>query len=64
MGSEWIDRIHVAIVNGDVRALADRVLVLEAGAVVQRGTADALAAAPATDFVADFFEPLRHGVAG
>ncbi|MBM4183424.1 MAG: ATP-binding cassette domain-containing protein [Gemmatimonadetes bacterium] len=40
----------------DVRALGAEVLVLERGRVVQSGTVDALAASPATDFVAAFFE--------
>ena len=39
----------------DVRALAARVVVVEAGSVVQQGTAQELAAAPATEFVAEFF---------
>jgi molybdate transport system ATP-binding protein len=38
----------------DVAALADEVLVLERGAVVQRGTLDQLAADPATPWVARF----------
>lgn len=38
----------------DAEALADEVLVLEHGAVVQRGTLAALAAAPATAWVARF----------
>jgi ABC-type sulfate/molybdate transport systems ATPase subunit len=40
----------------DVRALGGPVYVIESGAVVQRGTADDLAAAPATEFVEAFFE--------
>lgn len=39
----------------DVRALGARVFVLEGGSIVQRGTADELAARPATEFVAEFF---------
>ncbi len=35
----------------DAAALADSVLVLEAGAVTQRGTLDELRAAPATPYV-------------
>ena len=38
----------------DAAALADEVLVVERGAVVQRGTLDELAAAPATPWVARF----------
>ena len=34
--------------------LADRVAVIDAGRVVQRGTAAELAASPASAFVADF----------
>jgi molybdate transport system ATP-binding protein len=37
----------------DAEALCGEVLVLEAGTVVQRGTLDALASAPATAFVAE-----------
>ena len=40
----------------DVRALGGPVYVIEGGSVVQRGTADDLAAAPATEFVEAFFE--------
>ena len=40
----------------DVRALEGPVYVLERGRVVQRGSADELAAAPATEFVEAFFE--------
>jgi len=38
----------------DVEALATDVVVLERGQVVQRGTLEALRAAPASDFVAEF----------
>ena len=38
---------------GDAVALADRLVVLEAGRVTQAGTAGDLAAAPASDYVAD-----------
>jgi molybdate transport system ATP-binding protein len=37
----------------DAVALADRLVVMERGRVTQRGTADELRAAPATDYVAD-----------
>jgi ABC-type sulfate/molybdate transport systems ATPase subunit len=37
----------------DVLALAEHVVVLERGKVVQQGSADELASAPATDFVAE-----------
>ena len=40
----------------DVHALSAFVYALERGRVVQSGTADALASAPATEFVAAFFE--------
>ena len=40
----------------DVRALGGPVCVIEKGRIVQRGSADDLAAAPATDFVEAFFE--------
>jgi ABC-type sulfate/molybdate transport systems ATPase subunit len=40
----------------DVHALGSVVLVIEGGRIVQRGTADELANAPATEFVAAFFE--------
>ena len=40
----------------DAELLADRLLVLEEGAITQIGTADALRAAPATPFVAALFE--------
>jgi len=40
----------------DVRALGAEVRVLERGRIVQSGTPDALARAPATEFVAAFFE--------
>jgi ABC-type sulfate/molybdate transport systems ATPase subunit len=40
----------------DVLALDANVFVLEAGRVVQRGTAAELAASPKTDFVAELFE--------
>lgn len=43
----------------DVRALANRVVVLEAGRTVQTGTWDELAAAPATPFVAALVESDR-----
>ena len=43
----------------DVRALGGDVVALEAGRVVQRGSADTLRAAPATEFVAAFFEVER-----
>ena len=39
----------------DVRALDALVYVLDAGRVVQSGTADELTAAPSTEFVAEFF---------
>lgn len=39
----------------DVRALGADVYVLEGGRIVQKGSPDALAAGPATDFVAEFF---------
>jgi molybdate transport system ATP-binding protein len=39
---------------GEAAQLADEVAVLDAGRVVQRGSASALAAAPASAFVADF----------
>jgi ABC-type sulfate/molybdate transport systems ATPase subunit len=40
----------------DVRALGAFVYAIEQGRVVQSGTAEALASAPATEFVAAFFE--------
>lgn len=40
----------------DVRALGAYVVVVEEGRVVQEGTAEALMAAPKTDFVAEFFD--------
>ena len=40
----------------DVMALSADVVVLEAGRVVQQGRPEALAANPATDFVAEFFD--------
>lgn len=40
----------------DVRALGGPVCVIEAGRVIQRGTAAELAARPATEFVAAFFD--------
>jgi ABC-type sulfate/molybdate transport systems ATPase subunit len=40
----------------DVQALGATVHVIEAGRIVQSGTAEALARAPATEFVAAFFE--------
>lgn len=40
----------------DVRALGAEVFVLEAGQIVQRGTAQELAAQPATPFVAELFD--------
>lgn len=40
----------------DVRELRADVFVIEAGRIVQRGSADELAARPATEFVAAFFE--------
>ena len=43
----------------DAEALADEVVVLDAGRVVQRGTLDALRAAPAAPIVSD----LLAGVA-
>lgn len=49
------------VVTHDVRdllAIDGRLVVLEAGRVVQVGRAIELAAAPATDFVADLLEPL------
>ena len=50
----------------DVRALGAEVCVLEGGRVVQRGSAEALAARPETPFVAEFFDslaaPARAGV--
>ncbi|MER3390641.1 MAG: ATP-binding cassette domain-containing protein [Microcella sp.] len=46
--------IVVAHDRDDVAALADRVLALEGGRVVQRGTLAELAAAPATEFVRRF----------
>ncbi|MGH7030587.1 MAG: ABC transporter ATP-binding protein [Stellaceae bacterium] len=39
---------------GDARALADRIVVMREGAVVQRGAAAAIFAAPADRFVAEF----------
>lgn len=39
----------------DVRALGARVVALESGRVVQRGTAAEMAARPATEFIAEFF---------
>lgn len=46
-------RLVVAHEAGDALALADRALVLEAGRVVQAGTAQDLAARPGSRFVAD-----------
>jgi molybdate transport system ATP-binding protein len=40
----------------DAKALGEDIAVLEAGRIVQRGTFDALAAKPATPFVADLTE--------
>ena len=40
----------------DVRALGAHVLAIEEGRIVQRGSAEELAAVPATEFVAAFFE--------
>ena len=40
----------------DVRALDADVCVIEGGRIVQRGSAEALAAEPATEFVAAFFD--------
>jgi ABC-type sulfate/molybdate transport systems ATPase subunit len=42
----------------DVSALGGTVAVLDRGRVVQQGTVEALATAPANDFVAEFFAPL------
>ena len=42
----------------DVVALAARVCVIEAGRIVQRGDVEALRAAPATEFVAEFVAAL------
>jgi molybdate transport system ATP-binding protein len=39
----------------DARHLADQVMVIEAGRVVQRGTPDELSAQPATPYVAELF---------
>ena len=39
----------------DIRALDAEVFVLEEGKVVQQGSAEALAAQPTTEFVAEFF---------
>lgn len=41
--------------RADVEALADRVIVVEAGAVVQTGTLEEVAASPAPGFAARFF---------
>jgi molybdate transport system ATP-binding protein len=49
--------VVVAHDRDDVAALADDVLVLEHGRVVQRGTLAQLAAEPATDFVQRFTAP-------
>ena len=46
--------VIVAHDHDDVAELADDVLVLERGVVVQRGTLEQLAGAPATDFVRRF----------
>lgn len=40
----------------DARALGGPIYVLEAGGIVQHGTAEELASAPATEFVAAFFD--------
>ena len=40
----------------DVRSLGAQVLAIEDGRIVQRGSAEQLSAAPATEFVAAFFE--------
>jgi ABC-type sulfate/molybdate transport systems ATPase subunit len=40
----------------DVRALQGPVYAIEEGRIVQRGSADDLAARPATEFVGAFFE--------
>jgi molybdate transport system ATP-binding protein len=42
----------------DILVLDGELIVLEAGRVVQQGRAEALARAPATEFVADLLEPL------
>ncbi|MEZ4471577.1 MAG: ATP-binding cassette domain-containing protein [bacterium] len=45
----------------DILALPGEVVVIEAGRVVQRGPAAALATAPASAFVEELFSPLRAG---
>lgn len=51
----------------DVRALGGPVYVLEGGRIVQHGDPETIAASPATDFVAEFFDtgtaPVRTGEA-
>ncbi|MGH7046992.1 MAG: ABC transporter ATP-binding protein [Stellaceae bacterium] len=48
---------------GDARALADRIAVMRDGAIVQSGTARAVLAAPAEQFVAEFvgFDNILRG---
>lgn len=55
LASLGIPCVVVTHAPADVRALATEAVVLEAGRVVQQGTPDALAAAPATPFVRAFF---------
>ncbi|MEE9385304.1 MAG: ABC transporter ATP-binding protein [Nannocystaceae bacterium] len=47
----------------DVMALSGQVVVLEAGRVLQCGSMREIANAPASEFAAEFFGPLREGVA-
>ena len=42
----------------DAVALADRIVIIEAGRVVQSGSIDAVAANPASDYVAELFGGL------
>ena len=55
----------VLLVTHDLReasVLADRVAVMDAGHVVQRGRLEAVAAAPATPFVERFVEAQRYAL--
>jgi len=70
---EWLRRLHdeihltsVFVTHDQEEALdlADRVVIVNHGAIEQDGTADEVIERPATEFVKDFFRFVKRGASG